>query len=342
MSNQEPPSESDPKAVGSVAAAGGAAQDRGALARTAKRLLDEQLRAKIVYYEPDQATNAELDQITSRVVSELRTLQSAGLSEAADEPPEVIENELVRNMTEQLSKMLSARREHFLRHKIQLIQRRITALFFSSEVGVTESVDLTDKRFEHPDEALHAALKRHERAIADELASFQLTDRRILDQAVERLQAFQRQLLSEFLARSRPELEALLAAFRDVLLVFLVRDFRGSLPEFSKDVISRSRVAHMGSLTYKIPEDAFGSFRPIFEERFIESLLKAVQGPLAERMKKEHAFRQATIKFAANPRVYAEIGSVVCNAFYDYLHGEGFLDLPVHWQRHVQQEATPT
>jgi len=310
------------------------------MARTAKRLLDEQLRAKIVYYEPEMQTNAELDAITARVVGELKALQEAGIEQQQVADVSTIEHELIENMQEQIEKMLSARREHFLRHKIQLIQRRITNLFFSSEIGMKSARAQGVRTYKHADEALHAVLRTHEKALADDLTALKYEDVRVLEEALERLHLFQRQLVGEFLARSRPELEALLAIFRDVLLVFLVKDFRSMARRFATEVIRESRVAHQGSLTYKIPERAFRNFRNTFEAKFIEHLLAAVQAPLARKMREhEHVFRDETASFASDPRIYAEIGGVVCSAIYDYLHGEGFLDLPVHWQRHVQSES---
>ena len=43
-------------------------------------------------------------------------------------------------------------------------------------------------------------------------------------------------------------------------------------------------------------------------------------------------FREATLRFVADPQIHAEICSVINDAFYDYLHEEGFLDLPPDWR----------
>ena len=53
------------------------------LAENVLRLRDEQLKARVVYFEPQIQTNAELDAITAQVVAELQTLQAEQLASTA-------------------------------------------------------------------------------------------------------------------------------------------------------------------------------------------------------------------------------------------------------------------
>lgn len=311
------------------------------LAENVLRLRDEQLNARVVYFEPQIQTNAELDAITAQVVAELQTLQKEQLASAAPADPAEIEIALMKGLRELLEKMVSARREAFLRHKIELIQRKITNLFFTSEIYANPSVAQSAKTvFAYADEALFHVLHHNEALMVDELRSLNYRDQKVMTDAIERLQRFEKMLVSETLARSRPELERLLMVYRDVLLVFLMRDFRESLGEFSWEVIRESRVAHEATLSYKIQEGSFAAFRKVFERKFLDNMLSRMQAPLAANLNEEgaDAFRPETLQFAADPRIYAEICAVWCNAIYAYLHGEGWLDLPVQWQQHLANE----
>lgn len=311
------------------------------LAENVLRLRDEQLKARVVYFEPQIQTNAELDAITAQVVAELQTLQAEQLASAAPTDPAEIEIALMKELRELLEKMVSARREAFLRHKIELIQRKITNLFFTSEIYANPSVAQSAKTiFAYADEALFHVLHHNEALMIDELRSLNYRSDRVQADAIERLQRFSKMLVSETLARSRPELERLLMVYRDVLLVFLMRDFRESLGEFSWEVIKESRVAHGAALTYKIQEGSFADFRKVFERKFLDNMLSHMQAPLAAHLNEEgaDAFRPETLQFAADARIYAEICAVWCNAIYAYLHGEGWLDLPVQWQQHLADE----
>ena len=306
-------------------------------AASALKLRDEQLRAKVVYVDPTLKTNAELDAITAQVIKELQEMQSAGLAAHGSLDAQQVEIELIKSLRDHLEKMLSARREHFLRHKIEQIQRRITNLYFSSEIYASTDDPNARGTFQYADEALHHVLRRHEANIVKDLESLSYRDSRVLADSLDRFRIFQRQLVSQVLSRSMPDLERLLVIYRDVLLRFLVEEFRAQLGEFAWEVVKESRVAHGNDLTYKIREKAFGDFRLVFERKFLDHLLATIQQPLTERVASSE-LREETLRFASEPRIYAEICGVCCNAIYEYLHGEGFLDLPVDWQTHIARQ----
>ncbi|MBO6936240.1 MAG: hypothetical protein JJ863_14795 [Deltaproteobacteria bacterium] len=308
------------------------------LAAEAMRLRDEQLRARVVYVDPSIETNAELDAITAKVVAELRELQRVGMRAKAPEDPGQVEIELIASLRQLLEKMLSARREHFLRHKLELIQRRVAKLFFTSEVKGAETS--SNRTFAYPDEALLAAIQTHSPAMRAELGKAKVTDERVRAEALERLERIEKMLAADVLARSRPELERLLLVYRDTILVWLMKDFREGLGEFAWEVVKESGAARGGELTYKIQEKQFPRFRHIFEEKFMERMLAGIQEPLARALTEdsEYRFRGETLAFASDPRIYAEVCAVMCNTLYGYLHGEGYLDLPVSWQRELYDD----
>ena len=175
------------------------------LAEDALRLRDEQLAARIVYFEPEIQTNAELDAITAQVVADLKALQQQQLATAPAMDSTEIEIALIKGLRQLLEKMVSSRREAFVRHKIELIQRKITNLFFTSEVYANPSAAESAKTtFGYADEALFHVLHHNAELLEDELTSLSYERQRVRDDAIERLRGFQKQLVSETLARSRP------------------------------------------------------------------------------------------------------------------------------------------
>lgn len=307
------------------------------LAEFALRLRDEQLRARVVYVDPTLKTNAELDAITAQVVAELQQFQSIGLKAQASVDPQQIEIELIRALRESLDKMLSNRREHFLKHKIEHIQRKIANLYFSSEVQASADAPTQRSSYEHTDEGLYQVLKRYEGKINADLDALPWATPEVGRDAKERFAMFLKQMVSQVLTRSMGDLERLITIYHEVIFDFLMNDFKSQLGEFAWEVIRESRVAHRNDLTYKIREQAFPPFRQIFERKFLDRLLMSIQGPFDEKIA-SGAFRESTIRFASDARIYAEICGTMCNSIYDFLHGEGFLDLPVDWKKEVYKQ----
>jgi len=46
----------------------------------------------------------------------------------------------------------------------------------------------------------------------------------------------------------------------------------------------------------------------------------------------EGQFREETLRFVAAPAIFSELCEVVCDAVYDMLYNDGFLDLPSDWR----------
>jgi len=307
------------------------------LAEFALRLRDEQLKARVVYVDPTLKTNAELDAITAQVVAELGEAdpQPADATGALD--PQQVEIELIKALREHLEKMLSPRREQFLRYKIELIQRRITNLFFASEIHGTDQALPTRAMYHYPDDALYHVLRHHEADIVEDLETLPYKDPRIKAEAIDRFKSFQKQLVSQVLARSMPDLEKMLVIYRDVLFSFLVREFASQLGEFAWEVVKESRVAHSNDLTYKIREQSFDSFRHVFERKFLDHLLVLAPKVTGALTLARH-LRPETLRFLI---FFASVSGRLgfcCNAIYEFLHGEGFLDLPTDWKRLLKDQ----
>jgi len=296
-------------------------------------LRDEQVEAKIQFYNADQQTNAELDAITDQIVEELKALKSSEEPRGRSAPD--VEVELIHSLRVLLEKLFSPQRTGFLNRKIQDVQRRITQLFFGSELYAQLSRrSQVIQEASWPEQALYFALKRHEKAITDELMAMGVSDEAVRSAAIDRLNGFTRKLCTDFLSKATPELESLLKIYSEELTRFFYKDFPENLGEFCWEVIRESRVARGHRLGYKITADKFRDFRATFDKKLLERLVFHVQEPIAKRaVEGEDDFREATLRFVANPEIHMQICAAINDAVYDYLHGEGYLDLPEGWQR---------
>jgi len=286
-------------------------------------------------------TNAELDAITAQVVEELRALgKVVGESKPVSRPAAEVEIELIQELRTCLEKLFTGTRKKLLTKKIEEVQRRITQLFFNSELYARLAEGSRDiPAATWPEQVLYFALKRHEAAIEAEIDALPVSDPAVRARAHEALDQYLKQLTTEFLSKTTPELERLLAIYKEALTNFFGNVFPNELGDFAWEVIKQSRVAHGTDLGYKITADRFHAFREAFDRKFLEHLVLDVQEPISKRAASEAgSFREATRDFVADPHIHAEICAVINDALYDYLHGEGFLDLPTDWKRLLKDQ----
>lgn len=306
------------------------------LAATALRLRDEQILAKVIYFGAEQQTNAELDAITAAVIADLKNLQLAGLK-AINTDHRQVEIELTGALRGLLEKLLSNKRAGFMQRKLEAIQRRITTLFFNSALFTKISAGQTDTlTMTWPDQAVYYVLRVHREALEATLASLTYADEEVREEAKAKLDSIEKGLRMEYLSRTTPELEKLLEIFREVLLAYFFGEFKTSLGEFCWEVIRESRIAEKQFMAYKIKTENFPPFRTTFERKFLERLILQVQEPIVQRSREmREAFREDTLTFLANPQIFSEVCTVICDALYDYLYTEGYLDLPTSWRAHL-------
>lgn len=312
-------------------------KEKVTLSVDAHKLRDEQVRAEVRYYGAELETNAELDGITAAVVAELRKLKMVKASEA--QPGADVEIELIQNLRSLLERLFSPSRPAFVKQLIVDAQRRITQLFFQSELyaELVERSGETLPAASWHDQALYLVLKRRESQLLGEIDLVPVTDESVRERARERLSGFIRQLASDFLSRTTPELQALLTIYRDVLTHYFAQTFPESLGELAWEVIRESQVARGHQLGYKITADRFERFRTTFDKKLIERLAFEIQGPVVAAASKSAAqFRDATLRFVADPHVFSEICAAVADAIYHFLYNEGYLDLPTGFERRVQ------
>lgn len=318
-----------------------AAAFKSSLTTLARQLREEQLKARVVYVDPNQQTNEELDAITEAVVADLQSLQLVGTSAIADAPPHDLTEELTQTLVQFLDKLLSSQRRTFRRNRIEEIQRRITALFFNAELHSKVSAPAEQTSVAGTSQALFIALKRHERSIVGDLNQLKYSQSIVREEAIRRLQSYLKELQLDYLSATTPELERLLKVFKTHLLLFF-RHFRKELQPFASRVITDSRVGRSATAGYKIPHEAFDSFRSAFDEVFLELLEVHLQLPVLKNLQEDRAsFRDEVLQFVVDPHIFSEICAVVCDACYDFLHDEGYLDLPAEWRASRDRTMTP-
>jgi hypothetical protein len=314
-------------------------KEKVTLSADAHKLRDEQVRAEVRYYGAELETNAELDNITAAVVAELRKLKMVKASDASAKSADV-EIELIQNLRSLLERLFAPNRPAFLKQLIVDAQRRITQLFFQSELyaELVERSGETIPAASWHDQALYLVLKRREAELLAEIDLVPVTDASVHERARERLSGFIRQLASDFLSRTTPELQALLSIYRDALTQYFTQTFPSSLGELAWEVIRESQVAKSHALGYKITADRFERFRTTFDKKLIERLAFEIQEPVVHAASKSNAqFRDATLRFVADPHVFSEICAAVADAIYAFLYNEGYLDLPAGFERRVHE-----
>lgn len=307
------------------------------LAQAALKLRDEQVSARVVFFEPEQKTNAELDKITESVIAELRAIQSV----RGPTNPGVKRDragELAHALKGRLESLLDPRRGTFLRAKLDTLSRRITTLFFEAALGHHATPDeLAARVISLPEQALYYAVARNKAQIVDDLQSLNYDSEEVYNDALDRLARLEKELQISLLARKAPELEKLLPVVIEVFTEFLTERFRAGLAEFTREVVAATDVARneqTGSV--RIEAKWFQRFREVFERGFLERMVMDVQEPLITRLDAmeadEHVFHTETLDFIADPRVFSVVCGVMCDAFYDALHSDGLLDLPPEWR----------
>ena len=115
---------------------------------------------------------------------------------------------------------------------------------------------------------------------------------------------------------------------------FLLAELPEQNGELAWEVVKEAKLTDRDPRTpYKVSAEAFPRFRQAFETHFLQRLVTFATDEMLGRVNaSETQFRSETIRFVADPHIYSDICEVVCDAVYDYLYNEGFLDLPADWR----------
>jgi predicted ester cyclase len=319
------------------------------LADIALKLRDEQLKAKVVYYEKELETNSELDAITAQVVAELQVLQSSALAKqpgltapAADKSQ--VEIELIGSFKGLLARLFRLDKlSPTIERKIAEASKRFARLFFESELHEKIRGSTTEaKTLRYVEQALFLVLTKSEASLVQQLDAFEYADGETLADSKSRLEEMIKELRNGFLSRTTPELNALVKLLNASLVRFFTQELPPSVGELAWEVVKESRLADAKVRAgYKISSDAFPRFRQAFERRFLERLVQFVEDEMLRHVReKGESFRTETLHFVADPQIFTDVCELVCDAVYDFLYGEGFLDLPADWRARLGALST--
>jgi hypothetical protein len=303
-------------------------------------LLSEQVESRIIHYRADLETNAELDAITAQVVAQLRVMQAAVRENPTFEPtPELLEKEQIRTLSGLIRKLLGKTSVgEFTTHLLRPIGRRIARLFFESELHEKTKAD-KERCIRLPEQGVFYVLQRYRHRIRAELNGFDYADPDVHTATMELLDKLEHDLKTAFLSRRSRELHRVMTVLTSVLTDFFEQILFEQAEDFARAVVTAAGTSsHPTSVGYRVGAKAFPDFRVACQREFMERLVAHASGDLVERLTaSEQPFLEETITFFTTPRVYSETVDVLCDALYDYLHQQGFLDLPLDWR--VQHTA---
>jgi hypothetical protein len=313
------------------------------LADIALALRDEQLEAQVVHYRADLDTNPDLDAITAQVVNELQDLQAAVRMLAPSTKSTTVvldraqvEQELIGSLHEMLGRIFRPDRlATLIERKLGEVAKRFARVFFESELAEKirgSQGEMKTMRFY--EQALFHALHRAREQVLATLSEFEYDTPAVREKAEARYFQLLKDLRNDFLARTTPELNTLISYLNEVLSEYFRIELPPSLYELSSHVVRDAKLADAGtSAGYKISAAVFPTFRHAFERRFMHRLIPFVEDEMLKKVREntDH-FRSETIRLIADPVIFSEVCEVVCDAVYDMLYNDGFLDLPSDWR----------
>jgi hypothetical protein len=320
------------------------------LADIALQLRDEQLEAKVVHYKAELETSPELDAVTAQVIAEIQTLQKQARSRPpASHPPPgqdraQLEIELIDNLKTMLGRIF--RKDKLattIERKLGETAKRFARVFFESELHekIRGSADeMKSMRF--PEQALFHAFARTQDQIVGYLDAYHYGSPKVQARAKEHFYAILKELRNDFLARTTPELNVLVSYLNEVLIRFFTTELPSQLGELAWEVVKEAKLAEAKTIAgYKISATSFKRFRQAFERRFLQRLVPFVEDHMLEKVREgKQDFRQETIRFVADPLIFSEVCEVICDAVYDMLYNDGFLDLPTDWRARLTQAGS--
>lgn len=333
--------ESPPKPPQSPAAHTFDESAKDALALQALGLLNEQVKARIVHYRGDLATNQELDAVTAQVVQQLKEMQAAVARDEPRQSPEEMERQQIELMADLLTKILRRDgRSSFVASALKPIGRRVAKLFFESELH-EKTKGNKERRIHHPEQGIYYVLQRYKNRLRAELEGFEYDDDAVKKQTLELLTKTERDMQVAFLSRRSPELNRVMKIYTQVVTDFLQQHLSGSdtsgntrIKQMAYVTIRNAKTARQAnSVGYKVQADVFPGFRREWERLLMQQMVNYCSDNLLEKLEQddEH-YRDETVKFFTDPHIFSATCEVLCDALYDYLCLEGFLDLPMDWR----------
>jgi hypothetical protein len=306
---------------------------------------------KVVHYKAELETSPELDAVTEQVIAEIQGLQAAARKAGPQSRPppadrQQLEIELIESLKVMLGRIFRAGKlATTIERKLGEVSKRFARVFFESELheklgGKSDEA----KAMRYAEQALYHAFARTEKQLLEALLSYQYASPKVLEQAKGRFQDYVKELRNGFLARTTPELNTLVKYLNESLTLFFTQELPPMLGELAWEVVKDARLAEARTTAgYKISASSFGKFRQAFERRFLQRLVPWVEDEMLKRVRasKDQPFRDETVQLVADPHIFSDVCEVVCDAVYDNLYNDGFLDLPSDWRRRLAHPTTP-
>lgn len=309
-------------------------EQRQAISHEALGLLSEQLTARVVHYRADLETNSDLDAITAQVVAHVRAMQEVAFQgSGAQRSAETIEFEQIEALSGLIKRLLGARGgRDFLSHWIGPVGKRVAKLFFESELHERIQGD-KERLIRSSAQGIYYVLARYANRLRADLESFDYEDPEVRSATFERFDRMATELRTEFLSKRSPELHRVMGILSDVLTEFL-SGVAEDCAMLAERVIQQAQSARVsGSVGYKISRTSFVAFRGAWEAEWVERWVSfASERFVANLQATDEPFLEETVAFFTDPHLYSETALVLCEAFYDFLCQEGFLDLPLDWR----------
>ncbi len=215
------------------------------------------------------------------------------------------------------------------------MSKRFARIFFESELHEKirgKADEMKVLRF--AEQALYHAFVRAQEQVTSQLRAFIYAETSVRARAEEHFHEIIKGLRNDFLARTTPELNTLVKYLNEVLNQFFTVELPSMLGELSWEVVKEAHLADAETAAgYKIGATAFPMFRTAFERRFLQRLVPFVEDEMLKRVRENtSAFRSETIQFVADPAIFSDQCEIICEAIYDMLYNDGFLDLPSDWR----------
>lgn len=316
------------------------------LAEIALQLRDEQLQARVVHYKGELETSPELDAVTAQVIAELKMLQRSVPSRPAaplETDRSQVEIDLIATLKRMLGRLFA--QDHvasMVQRKLGEVSKRFARLFFESELAEKIRGGGSElKTMRYGEQALYHVLTHNEERLLRELDAFEYSSPDVKEDARDALQNWVKELRNDFLGRTTPELNALVRILNEVLTIFFTQELPPVTGELAWEVVKEAKLADEAMRGgYKVPAESFGRFRKAFERRFLQRLVPfAADGMLKRVHASEGKFRVETLRFVADPHIFSDVCELICEAMYDFLYNEGFLDLPADWRARLSSSG---
>lgn len=306
------------------------------ITESALGLLEEQVRARIIHYKAELETNPELDAITAQVVAQVKQLQASVIV-----PERQLDRETVKASHEQILRRLLTRvfrpdaPSLLVERRLKEMHRKLARLFFQSELHekTRGQEGGQAKVIHHGEQAIYYLLARYENRLRTELEGFEYESVETKERALDILAKISKDMQDAFLARRSNELKRIVSVFHTILVDFFCKQLSPRVEDFAREVVLLAE-SWDSKFSYKVTTEGFGKFRVAFERAFMTRLVSFAEDQLVVRLADAAgAAREETIQFITDPRVFSMICGEFCEALYEFLCNEGFLDLPSDWRQ---------